>query len=100
MDERGLVFVDRKGIATVAATVALRVSGVVDVEVDVEGAGSSPVRLHLRCWVHAGAPLSEIGAQVRDKVSQAIPELVGLEVQDVLVELIVVPLEELSRVIE
>lgn len=99
-DDHGVVVVEKKGIAAVAVAAVQRVNGVVDVEVRVIGSGAAPLRLIVRTWVHAAAELKRAGDEVRQKAKQAVEHLIGIEVNDVLVKLEVVPLEDLGRIVE
>jgi len=99
-DDHGLVLVDKKGICTVAEAAVQKVGGVVDVKVRVLGQGTSAVRLVVQTWVHAGAELRRVGEEGAEKAREAVEQLVGLDVYDVVVRIHVVPLEALDRVVE
>lgn len=99
-DERGFVMVEKRGIATVASSALKRIPGIIDANVQVIGGGAAPVRLAIRVWIHAGAKLAEVGDEARKKATEAVENLVGLDVHDVLVRVEVVPLEELDRLIK
>jgi hypothetical protein len=99
-DDHGVVLVDKRGISTVAESAVERVNGVVDSRVRVIGQGSAPVRLHVRIWIHAGADLKRAGDEARATARRSVEELVGLEVLDALVQLHVVPLEDLEKVVQ
>ncbi len=99
-DERGYVFVEKRGISTVAVVAIKRVYGVVDADVDVIGGGAAPVRLAIRVGIHAGAELTTTGEKVRGVAIDAVEKLVGLDVHDVLVKVEVIPLEDLDRLVQ
>jgi hypothetical protein len=99
-DERGYVFVEKRGISTVGISAIKRVHGVVDADVRVIGGGAAPVRLAIRVGLHAGAELIATGEKVRAAAIDAVEKLVGLEVHDVLVKVDVIPLEDLDRLVQ
>jgi hypothetical protein len=94
-DDEGMVMVATAGIASVAETAALRAHGVVDADVRVSGRGSAPVRIHVVAKVYRGADLRRAGKDARESIKGAIEKLVGIEVTDVNVELVVS--EEVGR---
>lgn len=96
-DELGFVLVDSRGVETVASAAALRAPGVVDVDVYARGAGSSPVRLAAVVGVHPGASIQEAGRAVRSLAKNAVENLIGLRVSDVIVDVQVLNADELSR---
>ncbi|MFC1641930.1 hypothetical protein ACFL5O_04470 [Myxococcota bacterium] len=96
-DELGFVLVDSRGVEAVASAAALRAPGVVDVEVYARGAGSSPVRLAAVVGVHPGASIEEAGRAVRGLAKNAVENLIGLRVSDVIVDVQVLSADELSR---
>jgi hypothetical protein len=99
-DDKGIVEVEKRGIATVAAEAVLRVSGVVEAEVEVLGSGAYPVRLRVSAWVHARTEMKRASDEVLEQAVQAVERLVGLDVHDAKVTLKVIPLEDLGRVVE
>ena len=99
-DERGFVFVEKRGISTVAMSAIKRVHGVVDADVKVIGGGAAPVRLAIRAAIHAGAELTVAGEKVRKAAIDSVENLVGLDVHDVMVKVDVVPLEDLDRLVQ
>jgi hypothetical protein len=94
-DDAGMVMVSTAGIASVAETAALRAHGVVDADVRVRGRGSAPVRIHVVAYVYRGADLRRAGTEARESIKRAVEKLVGIEVTDVNVELVVS--EEVGR---
>lgn len=99
-DDLGLVLIDKRGVSAVAEAAVERVPGVVQVNVRVLGGGTSAVRLVAQTWAHTGADLRRLGDEAREQARQAVEQLVGLDVHDVLVRLHVVPMEDLDRVVE
>ena len=99
-DERGLVVVDNRGVCTVAAEAARRSPGVLGVTARVTGTGAAPVRVELTLSASAAAELKNVGDAARTTAADAIERLIGLKVQDVIVKILVVPLEELGRRVE
>lgn len=99
-DERGYVFVEKRGISTVAVSSIKRVHGVVNADVKVIGGGAAPVRLAIHAGIHAGAELTSTGEKVRAAAIDAVEKLVGLDVHDVLVKVDVIPLEDLDRLVQ
>ena len=98
-DELGFVFVDTQGVEAVACAAALRAPGVVEADVEAHGAGGSPVRLAAFVGVHPGASIEVAGRSARTLVRQAVEELVGLRVSDVVVSVHVLSPEDLGRVL-
>lgn len=94
-DDEGMVMVATDGIASVAEAAAVRSHGVIDADVRVSGRGSAPVRIRVVGHVYAGADLKRAGRETRENVKSAIERLVGLEVTDVTVEIVVS--EEVGR---
>lgn len=99
-DDKGVVMVTTAGIATVAESAALRAPGVVRAHARVSGRGSAPVRLHIRVQCFGSADLKRAGREARELASDAVQRLVGIDVTDTNVELIVIPPEEAARVLE
>lgn len=98
-DDQGFVLVETRSIAIVATTAALRIGGVVNAKVDVQGTGGSPVRLRVELQVHPGADIKRVGTQVRHDAREAVERMVGIDVSEVAVSVRVLEPDELSRVL-
>lgn len=96
-DDKGIVEVEERGICTVAAEAALRVNGVLEVEVETIGMGSGAINLNITVWMHAAAEMRDISDGIRHQAVSAVETLIGLEVNDARVSIKVVPLEEMNR---
>jgi hypothetical protein len=96
-DEEGFVLVDSQGIESVASGAALRAPGVVEVDVQAYGAGSSPVAIQALVGIHPGASVEAAGRAVRDNTRAAVEQLVGIRVSDVTVDVRVLEPDELGR---
>ncbi len=96
-DAEGFVLVDSQGIESVASGAALRAPGVVEVDVEAYGAGSSPVSIQALVGIHPGASVEAAGRAVRDNARAAVEQLVGLRVSDVTVDVRVLEPDELGR---
>lgn len=94
-DDEGMVMVSTPGIASVAETAAVRSHGVLDADVRVSGRGSAPVRVHVVAHAYRGADLKRAGREVRENVKSSVERLVGIEVTDVTVEIVIS--EEVGR---
>ena len=94
-DDDGRVMVSTDGIASVAETAAVRAHGVVAADVRVSGQGSAPVRIHLIAYAYRGADLRRAGREARENVKASVEKLVGIDVTDVNVEIVVT--EEVGR---
>jgi hypothetical protein len=99
-DGQGFVVVEKRGIAAVAAEAILRVSGIIETEVQVSGRGAAPITLKIKCWAHAAADLKNGHQAVRAQAKGAVEELVGIPVDEVQVFIDIIPLEDLGRVVE
>jgi uncharacterized alkaline shock family protein YloU len=99
-DEQGLVRVDTRGICTVATTAAARTQGVMEARVQVASREGEPLRLRLSVWVSAAAEVGRTGDEARKRASEAVERLVGLEVNQVVVDVQVVPLSQVGRMLE
>lgn len=96
-DDKGIVEVEERGICTVAAEAALRVNGVLEVEVETIGMGSGAINLNITVWMHAAAEMRDISDGIRHQAVSAVETLIGLEVNDARVSIKVVPLDEMNR---
>jgi uncharacterized alkaline shock family protein YloU len=99
-DEQGLVRVDTRGICTVANTAAARTQGVMDAQVQVVSREGEPLRLRMSVWVSAAAEVGQTGDEARKRAAEAVERLVGLEVNQVVVDVQVVPLNQVGRMLE
>jgi hypothetical protein len=90
-DARGFVVVEPDAIAALAGSSLRRISGIADRDIRVSGPTTGPVRLHVRAVAINGIDLKRLGERIRQSTRQAVEELAGLEVQDVIVRLDVVP---------
>ncbi len=98
-DEQGFVVIDSRGIATVATQAALSTQNVVDAQVHVQGNGNSAVRLRANVGVHSGANIKQAGTETRERVRDAVEELVGIDVNDVRVNVHVLKPDDLARLL-
>jgi hypothetical protein len=96
-DENGMVLVDAKGISVVASEPLMNIPGVLDVHVEAVGNGEPPIRLRVNIVVSGAAELKKVGDEARQRAADAVQNLVGIEVQAVVVNFDVVPLRDLSR---
>lgn len=99
-DEKGMVMVETESICTVVTTTALRVTGVMDAQVSVSGDWASPVRLKVTIWVSPFAEHKDTGEKVRDRATDAVIDLVGLDVQDCQVTLKTIAPDDMGRMLE
>jgi hypothetical protein len=95
--EGGLVVVDPKGICLVAAEPVLKIPGVLDVKATTIDKEDAPIRLKLHIAVSAAAELKKVGDEACRVSAEAVEQLIGIEVQAVLVEFKVVPVHDLRR---
>jgi len=98
--ERGMVVVDSRSVATMAAAAARACGGVIGLDVGVRGAGDEPVRVVIYASVLPGTDLAVSGREVQDAARRAIEKLAGLPVQDVHVSVEVTATEDLDRLLE
>ena len=96
-DEDGFVLVDSQGIESIASGAALRAPGVVEVDDEAYGSGSSPVSIQALVGIHPGASVEAAGRVVRENTRAAVEQLVGLRVSDVTVDVRVLEPDELGR---
>lgn len=95
--ECGLVVVDPKGICLVAAEPVLKIPGVLDVKAETIEKEDAPIRLKLHIAVSAAAELKKVGDEAVRLSAEAVEQLIGIDVQAVLVEFKVVPVHDLRR---
>lgn len=98
-DEEGFVLVETQSVAIVAKQAAYQVKGVVEADVRVIAAGGAAVRVGVELVVHPGADVKNAGAAVKDGVRDAVERLVGLDVQDVMVNVRVAEPDELAGIL-
>ena len=96
-DDRGVVFVARRGIEGVARAGAASAPGVADVDAQVRTRGPHAVALRLHVLALPGVDLKRAGELAQERAADAVQRLVGLEVKDVAVRIEVLPPEELSE---
>ena len=99
-DEKGMVMVETESICTVVTATALRVPGVMDASVRVVGTWASPVQLKVKIWLSPFADHKDTGEQVRDRASEAVTRLVGLDVQDCQVSIKTIAPKDMGRMLE
>lgn len=99
-DAQGMVRVNNQGICAVASAAAARIPGVLEVKVTVVSQDVDPLRLRMTVWVSAAADVSRTGDEARNKATDAVERLVGLEVNQVATDMEVVPLQKMGRMLE
>jgi len=98
--ERGIVVVDSRSVATIAAAAARSCDGIIGLDVGVRGAGGEPVRITIYVSVIPGTDLGTTGRQIQDSAKRAVERLAGLSVQDVHVAVEVTANDDLDRLLE
>lgn len=98
-DEEGFVLVETESVAIVAKQAAYRIKGVVEAHVRVLAAGGSAVRVGVELVCHPGADVKNAGSSAKDGVREAVERLVGLDVQDVMVNVRVAEPDELAGIL-
>ncbi len=99
-DEKGMVMVETESICTVVTATALRVTGVLDAQVSVSGEWASPVQIKVTVSVSPFAEHKDTGEKVRDRATEAVVQLVGLDVQDCTVTLKTIAPNDMGRMLE
>ena len=99
-DEKGMVMVETESICTVVTATTLRVPGVMDTKVDVAGSWASPVQLKVKIWLSPFADHKDTGEQVRDRATEAVTRLVGVDVQDCQVSIKTIAPDDMGRMLE
>ena len=98
-NDRGVVVMDSLGVATIATQAALRTDGVVDAQTTVRGRGLSSVRLRVHVGLYPSAPVKSTGQAVRQAVHEAVENMAGLTVHNVVVKAHVLEPDDLVRVL-
>lgn len=99
MDDRGVVFVASEGVSSLVAAAVQCESGVIEADVRVRGRATSPVRLIIRAAVRPGVSLPEAGEAIREAAKDTVVRLVGLQVTDVKLELVVLSHDQIDRLV-
>lgn len=99
-DETGMVMVETESIATVASAAALRVPGVMKTRVRVAGSWAMPVQLRVTVWLSPFAEHKHTGEQVRDRATEVVQRLVGIDVTDCQVNIKTVAPNDMGRMLE
>lgn len=99
-DERGAVFLAGAGLETLVHAAVVRQTGVVEAEVRARARGPSAVALGVRAAVLPGASPKEVGDAVRAGARAAVERMAALEVTEVAVEVIVMPIADAERLLE
>ena len=99
-DEKGMVMVETESICTVVTATALRVPGVMNANVQVVGTWASPVQLKVKISLSPFADHKDTGEQVRDRATEAVTRLVGVDVQDCQVNIKTIAPNDMGRMLE
>jgi len=98
--ERGMVVVDSRSVATMAAAAARSCDGVIGLDAGVRGAGDEPVEVVIYASVIPGTDLEATGRQVQDAVRRAVEKLAGLRVRNIHISIEVAATDDLDRLLE